>query len=317
MRLNAQVTLLTAGEAKELVEIVPEVVASRTRGECPALSLGEWSFDSSVFLIQARGECWSPGAPSSLLINNYAVDRRTGAVRVEGSKSVVSTPAIRRKAQALLDVAKARLLTVAETRCMAFEAAEAEFMSSAETNPLSVTEIPASDDRWQGFAVVGRAGVDRTSVARDYYVSRETGRVWNEQNGSEVVSAGLGELRSRILALRNTPALSLEDALVVAMRLPSISGKLSEPCITAEVSGNNASADEVYVIIRDRCGAVPDDDELAAAVNILTGIVSDPRMGTPLQSPEAVQVADEILSRIRSSQASERRMIEAQCSKRR
>ena len=92
MRLNAQVTLLTAGEAKELVEIVPEVVASRTRGECPALSLGEWSFDSSVFLIQARGECWSPGAPSSLLINNYAVDRRTGAVRVEGSKSVVSTP---------------------------------------------------------------------------------------------------------------------------------------------------------------------------------------------------------------------------------
>jgi len=61
-----------------------------------------------------------------------------------------------------------------------------------------------------------------------------------------------------------TPGTLARDALVVAMRLPSISGKLSEPCITAEVSGNNASADEVYVIIRDRCGAVPDDDELAA-----------------------------------------------------
>jgi hypothetical protein len=304
--LSGQVTLLTGREAKELVEIVPEVAASRARGECPTLSIG-FPIDAGVFSIQARGACWSPGDPSSLLVNNYTVDRKTGTVTLGTSKSVVSTPEIRSRSRAILGAATARLLSVTECRCMAIEAAKTGSGPDTEGNLPSITQLPASDNVWQGFEAVVNRGTDRRASARLYYVSRETGTVWEEQPGSEVVSAGLGALRSRILALREKPALSLEDVLAVALRVPAISTRLSERCATLEASDTNTFGDEAYLIIRNGCPGAGDSDEVAAAVNVLTGAVSNPRTGAALQAPGAGRLANETVSRIRDAQINERR----------
>jgi hypothetical protein len=312
-RLSGQVTLLTSREAKELIELVPDVAAARMRGECPTLSLFGSGYDTSVFSIEARGSCWEPGDPSSMLINKYTVDRRTGIANVYASKSVVSTPAMREKAKAMLDSAKSRLLSIAESRCIAFEAAKTEFSSRGENVSLSLEEIPANNNPWQSFHAEGRVGAERATISRQYSVSRETGSVWNEQTGSEVVSAGLGALRSRILALRNTPTLSLEDALAVALRVPSILAKMSDGCSRAETAENSASADEVFIAIHNRCPGGADAVEVAAAVNMITGAVSSPRTHARLKSPEADQAAREIFSRINNSRLNERLTIEAQC----
>jgi hypothetical protein len=310
--LSGQVTLLTGREAKEIVALVPEVAASRARGECPTLSIGP-PIGTGIFSIQARGACWSPGDPSSLLINSYTVDRKTGTVTLGASKSVVSTSEIRSKARAILGAAAARLLSVAECRCIAIEAAKTGSGPDTEGNLPSVTQLPASDNLWQAFEAVVSRGADRAASARLYYVSRETGTAWDEQAGSEVVSAGLGALRSRILALRETPALSLEDVLAVALRIPAISAKSSERCVTLEASDSNTSGDEVYLVIRNRCPGAGDTDEVAAAVNVRTGAASNPKTGAALQAPEADRLANEILSRIRDSQINERRLIDSQC----
>lgn len=310
--LRGQVTFLTGREAKELVELVPEVAASRARGECPTISLGP-PIDTSAFALQARGACWSPGDPESLLINNYTVDRKTGSVIIDGSKSVVSTPEMRGKARATLAAAAARRLSVAESRCLVVEAVKAVLGLDERADAPSMTTLPAIDTVWEGFQIEDSRGTGHGVTGRLYYVSRETGIVWDEQAGVEVTYAALGALRSRILALREAPVLSLEDALTVALRIPSISGKLSRGCITLDASDTNSSGDDVYIGIRNQCGGAGNGDEVAAAVNLLTGAVSNPRTGATLQTPEADRVANEILLRIRASQMRERRTINTQC----
>jgi hypothetical protein len=304
---------LSAREAKELVELVPDVQAARMRGDCPALSLFASESVSTVFRIEARGSCWHPGDPSSLLINNYTVNRKTGVVTLHGSNSALSNSAIREKARTMLNLAKGRLLSVAESRCIAVEGAKIDFAPGGERNTLSVTNLSPSDEDPQNFLVVARAVGDRFSIVRQYSVSRETGAVRNEQSGSEVLSASIGTLRSKILAQREIPTLSLEDAMTVALHVPSILARLSDGCSEADASDNNASADEIFIAIRNRCPGAPNEAEIAAAVNMLTGVVSDPRTFVPLKSSEADEVARKALLRIETSRQSDGTIIDALC----
>jgi hypothetical protein len=99
----------------------------------------------------------------------------------------------------------------------------------------------------------------------------------------------------------------------VALRVPLILAKISGGCAKAEVAENNASADDVFIAINNRCPGGPDGVEVAAAVNVITGAVSNPRTQRPLQSREADQITREILSSIKSSLLSERLTLDAQC----
>jgi hypothetical protein len=309
--LGAQVTLLTPREASELIELVPEVAAANKRGECVMLSPFGPAFDAGVYTVEARGSCWHEGDPSSLLVNNYTVDRRTGTITVYGSKSVVTSPAIRAKARGMLDLARNRLLSVTECRCLAREAAKSDFNLAVGKLSLALTDLTASDDAWRDFLAVGRNTADRISLAQQYSVSRETGSVWSMQR--EVLSAELSALRSRMLARRDTPALSLADVLAVALRIPSISAKMSTSCSEVEVDGTNSSADETFIAIRNSCAGGGGDPVNIAAVNVLTGAVSNPSTHAPLSPPEGDRVAHEILLRIANSRLSAQALIDAQC----
>jgi len=76
-----QADLLTWREAIELVSLVPDVLAARDRGECPAISVQPVASEQA-FTVEARGVCPAPGFNGSMLINSYVVNRTTGDVRL-------------------------------------------------------------------------------------------------------------------------------------------------------------------------------------------------------------------------------------------
>lgn len=78
-RLPAQLDLLTLREALSLVERVPEVSEAQKKRECPSASGGSTLAGPDDAGIQVRREC---GPNGGQLINNYLVNRRTGAVTV-------------------------------------------------------------------------------------------------------------------------------------------------------------------------------------------------------------------------------------------
>src|SRR5437870_4678027 len=78
--LSAQLDLLTFREAESLVERVPTVIAAREQGACPLLS-GYYESEPEEVSFQVRSGCGDTGGQ---LIENYTVNRRTGAVRLWG-----------------------------------------------------------------------------------------------------------------------------------------------------------------------------------------------------------------------------------------
>ncbi len=181
-QLTGQVTLLTAREAKELVELTPEVAASRARGECPMLSVFGPPADIGFFSIEARGACWHSGDASSLLINNYVVNRKTGTVALDASHSVISTPEMRQRAKAMLILAKGRVLSIAESRCIAIEAGKAALVRGRGRGKRAIPEpnLPSA-------ITCGR--VSRPSLIR------ETAASWSGHTTSAAKQARRGTSR--------------------------------------------------------------------------------------------------------------------------
>jgi hypothetical protein len=312
-RLTAQLNLLTAREAKELVELVPDVAAAKARGECPGLDLDALENPAENFSFEARGACWGPGAPMSMLIGNYTVDRKTGMVTNLGSQTVISTPAMRERAKVFVDLAGSRLLSESECRCLAVKSAKAGFSGSAQAFSFSVSDLTSISATRLSFVVSAIDEKAQESINTRFSVSRETGSVMDDDTATEVLSPDVAALRAKMLSQRTAPALSLLDALNVALRVPAIRAKLSPACAQAEVSGND-TANGVLIVINRQCPGAFGQAEWVASVNVLTGVISDPRTGARIPSPEADQIAQEIFSRMRNARSEDRRIIDRECS---
>ncbi len=115
-----QLDILTVREAQKIVASIPDVAAARQAGKCPQLSSAYSGADRLDF--QVRLNC---GSSAGQLLNNYSVNRRTGAVRLWGDDPLpVADRAGEGLAANLIDQARARVLSNQEAACVALTAAK-------------------------------------------------------------------------------------------------------------------------------------------------------------------------------------------------
>jgi len=303
---RAQLGSLTSREAKQLVEMLPEVQAALKKGNCPSLEVDTHLGGPGNFWIQARGACWHVGDGESLLIGNYIVDRRKGIVDSSAPRAIDA------KATALIAQARGRILSMSESLCLAAEGAGSEFGVGPGDPALSVKDATLPSDQWRRYSATLTLWDSKAIGRRLYEVSPETGSVSAAESGAEILAGTLTTLRANMLDLREPPSLSVRDVLEVAEHVPWVASKLSDRCSSMAVSTGFGLADELYVSVRSGCGADV-DDKVVLSVNVLTGAIVDPERRIKLHFPEAQRIAEQALARLRQVKRDERSAVESRC----
>lgn len=303
--LEAQLDLLTLREAESLVERIPEVVAAEKSGGCPSASPGYWSAEELAF--QVRFSC---GPNSGMLLNDYNVDRRTGEVTLFGDDPrPVASPEGKALADRLVRQARARALSGAEAGCLAREAANGvpgwkDAKASITVKPFPVPlKVPGAL-----YFMAGRSDTDRPiESGRMLTVDLSTARVRNDYTGQDIISEGLGRLASKIVALRAPRLLSDEDALSIALLIPSVAARLKPGCLLK----NGGVSRSREAIIGLECEGR--DVGQAISVDLLTGQAKEANSGKILESSKAKEAARSLLDKFDEQQSQLRKEVDAAC----
>jgi hypothetical protein len=141
--------------------------------------------------------------------------------------------------------------------------------------------------------IANHRSLDRAAeTGRSLTVMLGAARVRDNETGMEIASGALGDLAAKMIALREPVELTDEEAISVAFRLPSLASKVGGQCKLS--AGGAFWPDEAQVALS--CGNQGSDSDPVVAVNIRTGKTSDARTGKPIQSAEAIRVAQELLA---------------------
>ena len=300
--LNAQLDRLTLREAEAIAERLPEVEEAHSRGECPTFSTTSEEPDRLSF--QVRVGC---GPDGGQMIGSYTLDRRTGAVTSFDQPSIVRSSEGDALAKRLVGQARARVLSDGEARCLALEAARGFPGAGEKDSKVSVRGVgndgSSSDFTAQDFL----AGVP-VATERSLTVDRSTGQVLDLGTATSVMSAGVGTLAAKLLALREPIQLTYEDAATVALRIPEIAAMVPDGCRLSV--GDAPSSFQVGAVVS--CGGQSRGDSLE--INLGTGEVTGEgqrRFGSPAE----VELAGQILDDQRRRHAALRKEIESACSR--
>lgn len=312
-RSEAQLNVLTLREAESLIELVPDVVASQQRGECPNISPGYTEGMEVDFRV--RTTC---GTGSGMLIGAYTVNRWTGAVRTWGdnSQSVADNRGSVVAAQ-LAQQARKRILSPSEAQCLALTAAHAlpgwgAGEAVISVNPFSKAGTPsAKAEAREGIMHFTASLISSTRPVhsgRMMTVFLADARVRDEETGVDVMSAAVGDLSAKLLELRAPVWLSDEDAASVAMTVPRVSTNLREGCKLD--TGGAFYSHETLLGVSCKDSSVRESGVL---VNLETGAVTDPDTRKSLETDQTQRIARELLSDSQKRRAELQKAVELVC----
>lgn len=319
--LRAQVDALTLNEAKQVLSLVPSV--ARESKECPFFELtGEARLS---FTIWAYVACPPKDLQGSPMIGHYRVNRRTGVVARDSEGDTLragvpadpslNTPAVMSLAKKLIERARGRVLSAAESRCLALAAVDGGGSQVGEARVLAGVErveggVPLVDYQIEHpYQFMGRTGNAMWSVE----VDRSSFTVRNRSTGQMLSSDRSRRLGSALLVLRSPPELSAEDALQIALRVPALAPSPSGGCPTLYSGGSADPVGAVSVGHSGPCLGIAESGALVAYVDAATGAVVDPRTGRSISSPESSALAREIVQRLAGARGVAQKEVEAAC----
>jgi hypothetical protein len=292
----AQIDMLSAREAEQILDLVPSVAEAKARGECPAYSIAYPR--AAVLSIQVRGACQLSGFAGSMLINNYVVSRATGAVTVgiygETSNPPVADPQMLAAAAELLRKARARKLSPAQASCLASVAARSYLGVGSPKGRANVSQVGQPSPRESRFYVSwqhpGLAAVSGAPLTVDL----TNGGVRDDDTGMPIASDEVGLLTARMTALSEAPTLSAADVVTIAATVPEIASRIADRCHEL-VSSQSGPSNIVYVALQEKCGKGPAELEVVAGVDITTGKVTNPRTGKGVESEQTTKTARDLI----------------------
>ena len=295
-----QTDLLSLMEARQIVSLVPEVVASRQRGECPAISAAD-SLEERVFFVEVRGVCPPPGFAGSMLVNNYVVDRSTGTVRIgidTSAHKLVGSTEVAALARSLADGARSRVLSLSDAQCVAFEAGIDSLSKGPEGGSVTVTPVGVLEQGLFQFLVTlhNDAGnfIQYLTVDSRHLIVREDGASF------DISSPGVAGLLARLKDMQSPPELT--GAMTVAVAAAVVMGEqgFERKCFEFYADADEGLGREQYVEIRGRCAGQTYPHSVLA-VDVLTGQIRDARTASPIRSPKAQDVAQSFFKQILDS----------------
>jgi len=295
-RGEAQLNVLTLREAESLVELIPDVVTSQQRAECPNVSPGY--AEGTELEFRVRTTC---GSGSGMLIGAYTVNRWTGAIKTWGDNpQPVGDNQGSALAAQLVQQARKRILSTSEAQCLARTAARAIPGWSAgdaviAVDPLSKPGTPsAKSEAREGithFAANHTSSSSRVESGRLLTVYLDEARVRDDETGADLLSAAVGDLSAKLVGLRAPVWLSDEEAASVALAVPQVAANLREGCTLN--TGGAFYSHEALIGASCKDGLIRDSNVL---VNLETGSVTDPRTRKSLDTREAQRIARQLLS---------------------
>jgi hypothetical protein len=308
--LWGQFDLLTPHEAARIVQQLPQVLEA-SKADCPkvtSITLPDPQIPAA-FTVEVRGGCDPSKGP---LNDRYVVDRLTGAVTTWGENpSRLGGRASEALALELVRDAKSRLLSPADSRCLALEAAKG---LPGWDGPAGLTTIgqvgqpPFSPETFFWLRHVS-AGNPPAELRVFLYVDPRTGHVLNTGSAAEAISAGVGELLAKLIASKSQPLLSDQDALSIALKVPSIAAVSQRKGCLLVVNYGFGLAEEQQV------GPSCDGEQVkgGVVVNLRDGLVSDADTGGAVDSPTARLVAAELVSALRTARLRLKDEVDATC----
>lgn len=308
---SAQLNILTVREAERILDLVPTVAEAKVRGRCPSYSITDESGINLV--IQVREACPQLGFVSNLL-GNYIVNRDTGAV-AEGLDTddlgpQIVSPDINSVTSNLISRAHGRLLKAGEAECLALEAAPPGVGDAA--GAFSATILGQWRTQWR-FSVEHRVPQIPGIAVRFFSVDSDTASVRDDRTGERVISPRVALLTSRLLSILGlSTGLSVDDALAIALQVPSLANSAANGC-SELLSNGDGTSDEMYIGLRTWCPGAPKTIRIVAAVNGTNGRITDPKTNKPLDSPESERLAHNIIQRDRERRIQNTASVAATC----
>jgi len=261
----------------------------------------------ATFDVEVHAACRTSFASS--LLDRYVVNRRTGAVATWGDNPLsVGDHASDVLAHELVNQARSRILALAECRCLALEAARAlpgwtDVNGSVDVEPSAVTGVPETI-----FHVIHKSATRPGETRAALYVDPRTGHVRDHRSGTEVMSARVGDLLGKLIALRTPPFLSDQDALSIALSVPTIA-EVARRQNCSLILGEGYVPEEVSVT--PACGGRYTEPGLV--VNLRDGRVSDADTGKVLNVPKVLVLANRLVGAAQEARAHLREQVATKC----
>jgi hypothetical protein len=300
----AQFDLLTPQEASRIVKQVPPIVEVAKEQRCRTLT--EVRGDPQrLTALDVDVRCGS-------FHDRYVVNRRSGTVTTWGdSPSAVGGQESGVLAEQIVMQARTRILSLSESRCLTVEAARSLPGWGDPAHSITIQTLgpePFSPETL--FQLRLKSLAPQTEDAVLLYVDPRTGYVRNAGGGAELMSASLGGLLAKLIALRSPPLLSDQDALSIALKVPDLTeiaqrkncSLIASSALTPEEAQIAPGCDGHYL------------DGPRVAINLRDGTVSDADTGKPIVAPEAVQLAQTLLSKARNARMLLQEGVDAECS---
>jgi hypothetical protein len=283
--LCAQLDLLTLREAESIVERVPAVVDAKKAAACPQLSA---TFQDDHIWFQVRSSC---GPTGGMLIGNYDLNRRTGDVALWGDNPLpVADAAGKDLASRLARQAQGRILSASEAKCLALEAARALPGWSGTGSSVTVKPFGKIEHGAMRFTAQHSSPPHPATSGRMLTVNLATVRVRDDEVGRDVMSESLGLLTSKIVDLRTPLWLSDEDAISIALIIPSVVSRIRDGCKLSTGGAFRSNQALVGLSCEGQSGDAP-----TVAINLQTGVATDADTEKVLESPEAARLARQLL----------------------
>ena len=291
---SAQFGLLTTDEALQIAETLPEY--REAKGGCPWFDILP-SYDSRRVAFQVRAMCQPEGTGALSLIGSFAVDRYTGAISVWPAGPIISFPDVELVARSLVANARARALSEREGRCLALAAV------SDDPNRVKLRLVSSREpDGNRQFTFVAIYGLPQSGVTGARLVTVEEGPLQvSDSRGEPLRSPALTKLASQLRVSREPVVLSPQEAISVALAVPSVLASARDMC-SPQLSADFGTATTRYVTVEDTCEGSVRVGRTIAAVRVSDGTVTDPHTAAPLDTAASMALAHELLER-----ASERR----------
>jgi len=300
----AQLDLLTPQEASQVAKQVPPVLEAAKELHCHTLAEVTGDPQRPV-TVDVDVRCGS-------FHDRYVVNRRTGAVTAWGDSPspVVGGRESQVLAEQLVAQARTRVLSLPESRCLAQEAPRSLPGWGDPARSITIQTLgrePFSPETL--FQLRLKSLAPQTEDAVLLYVDPRTGHVRNVGAATEVMSASLGELLAKLIALRSPPLLSDQEALSIAVKMPALAeiaqrkncSLIASSALTPEEAQIAPACDDHYL------------DGPRVAISLRDGTVSEAFTGKPIDAPEADMVARRLVSAAREARAHLQGEVNAQC----
>jgi hypothetical protein len=266
----------------------------------------EHGHEDQLFSIQVRSSC---GATSGQLIANYTLNRRSGEARAAENLGKVLTLKGESLARKLARSAGDRILSLNEAKCLASAAAKSLPGWNDADSSLSIRQVASAIALVRFDVSHLNAGGDTTST-HGFTVDRTTTQVVDEESGFIAMSAEIGSLTARLIAVRKPLLLSEVEAVEVARQIPTIAAKGPGACVQ---SGGPLSLDRIFIAVGDRCqGGSPAGNIILVAVDPSNGEVTD-KERRPIKSSSATRVASELLAKLAAERTALRGALDVLC----